>query len=48
MLDDEVAPPGSRAVWSGEVLLVAAPMEREVGIRRYECNEGALRRTDHE
>lgn len=48
LLEDEVAPPGSRAVWSGEALLVAAPIEREVGIRRFECWNGTFRRTDHE
>lgn len=48
VLADDVAPRGSRAVWTGEVLLVAASIDREVGVRRYECWNGELRRTDHE
>jgi hypothetical protein len=48
LLSDEVAPRGSRAVWTGDVLLVAAPIDREVGVRRHECWDGGLRRTDHE
>ncbi|MCB9600820.1 MAG: hypothetical protein H6720_10770 [Sandaracinus sp.] len=48
LLDDEVAPPGSRAIWTGEVLLVAAPLDREVSLRRHECWNGTFRRTDHE
>lgn len=48
LLPDDVAPPGSRVVWTGDVLLVAASIDREVGVRRYECWDGSFRRTDHE
>lgn len=38
LLPAEVAPSGARAVWTGEALLVAAPLGRgEVALRRYEC-----------
>ncbi len=45
-LPENVAPPGSRAVWTGEALLVAVPQSREVALRRYECVDGELSRTD--
>jgi len=49
-LPGTVAPDGSRAAWTGEALLVAAPIgsegSREVRLRRYECSGVALLRTD--
>ncbi len=45
-LVDEIAPAGSRAIWTGETLLVASPQGRAVRVRRYECEDGAFRRTD--
>ena len=45
-LPENVAPPGSRAVWTGESLLIAAPQSGEVSLRRYECVDGDLTRTD--
>ena len=45
-----IAPEGSRAVWTGEAVLVALPMgpegEREVGLRRFECSGADFHRTD--
>jgi hypothetical protein len=40
LLPEEVAPPGSRAIWTGEALLVAAPVAGEVSLRRYQCVRG--------
>lgn len=45
-LPENMAPGGSRAVWTGEALLVAVPQAGEVALRRYECVEGELLRTD--
>jgi hypothetical protein len=45
-LPENIAPVGSRAVWTGEALLVAVPQSGEVALRRYECVEGELLRTD--
>ncbi len=45
-LPEALAPPGSRAVWTGEALLVAQPESGEVSLRRYECVDGELLRTD--
>jgi hypothetical protein len=46
LLPERVAPRASRASWTGEALLVAAWLEGEVALRRYECREGTLVRTD--
>jgi hypothetical protein len=46
LLPDRIAPRGSRAIWTGSALLVAAPLEGEVSLRRYECREASLARTD--
>ena len=46
LLPDRIAPRGARAIWTGSALLVATPLEGEVSIRRYECREGSLVRTD--
>jgi hypothetical protein len=46
LLPERVAPRASRATWTGEALLVAAWLEGEVALRRYECREGTLVRTD--
>lgn len=53
-LPANIAPDGSRAVWTGEALLVAAPIgaedSRDVAIRRFECEasmpSGGLVRSD--
>lgn len=45
-LPEEVAPPGARAVWTGDALLIAHPVGREVSLRRYECAGDELARTD--
>jgi hypothetical protein len=48
-LGSDVAPEGSRAVWSGEALLVATAIgpssAREVQVRRFECQSDGLVRT---
>ena len=46
LLPGEIAPPGARAVWTGDAVLVATPMGRDVALRRYECEADALVRTD--
>lgn len=46
LLPDRIAPRGSRAAWTGAALLVAVPLEGEVSLRRYECREMGLVRTD--
>lgn len=45
-LPERLAPRRSRALWSGSALLVAAPLDAEVSLRRYECRELGLTRTD--
>jgi len=45
-LPERLAPRHSRAVWTGTSLLVAAPLESEVSLRRYECRDLGLTRTD--
>jgi hypothetical protein len=40
LLPDEVAPEGSRAIWTGEALLVGVPSGHELSIRRHECERG--------
>lgn len=46
MLPNDVAPPGARAVWTGESVLVAVAVGSEVALRRYQCGEVRLGRTD--
>lgn len=46
LLPEALAPRGARAVWTGSALLVAAPLGREVSLRRYQCRDGRLLRTD--
>jgi hypothetical protein len=46
LLPEELAPTGSRATWTGEALLVAVPLAREVSLRRHECVRGRFERTD--
>jgi hypothetical protein len=45
LLDESLAPPGARAVWTGEALLVAAIANREVTLRRFQCELSRLVRT---
>lgn len=46
LLPERIAPRGARAIWTGSALLVATPLEGEVSLRRYECREASLVRTD--
>ncbi|UJR80529.1 hypothetical protein [Sandaracinus amylolyticus] len=46
LLPASVAPEGSRAVWTGDAILVAAPSGREVALRRYQCEVDSITRTD--
>ena len=46
LLPSRIAPAGSRAVWTGEALLVAVPRAREVAMHRYQCRDGQVVRTD--
>jgi hypothetical protein len=46
LLPEEVAPPRSRAIWTGQSILVAAPVGHEVSLRRYQCEDGVFLRTD--
>lgn len=45
-LPSQLVPSGSRAVWTGDAILVASPMGPEVTVRRYQCDNGELQRTD--
>jgi len=45
LLPERIAPAGSRAVWTGEAILVAVPLGPEVSLHRYACEDGALVRT---
>jgi hypothetical protein len=40
LLPATLARPGARAVWTGEALLVAEPVGRDVFLRRYACRAG--------
>lgn len=46
LLPEAMAPEGARAIWTGEALLVAAPIGRDVSLRRYQCVRDRLDRTD--
>jgi len=47
LLPEDIAPSGSRAIWTGEAVLVAVPQARSVSVRRYEClPDGRFDRTD--
>lgn len=47
LLPEDLAPAGARAVWTGEAILVAAPVRRSLILRRYQCRpDGRLDRTD--
>lgn len=46
MLPPRVAPPGSRAVFTGRAVLVASILGGEVTVHRFECEGGQLVRTD--
>ena len=48
LLPTMFAPPGTKAVWSGDNVLVAQAVESDVTIRRYACQRGVFRRNDHE
>lgn len=45
LMPEDIAPRGSRVVWTGEALLVATSLGREVTVNRYQCEEGNLTRT---
>lgn len=38
----------ARAAWTGESLLIAEAVGDELSVRRFECDDGRFRRTDHE
>ncbi len=46
-LAESIAPAGTRAVWTGQALLLAVPHGRDVSFRRYECYDGEFQRTDY-
>ncbi len=46
LLPTDAAPIGSRALFTGNVVLIAAPIDREVSLRRYQCENGQFLRTD--
>lgn len=46
LLPGTVAPADARAVWTGEAVLVAVAEVGSLGLRRYQCQEGVLTRTD--
>lgn len=43
LLPSVLAPPGSRAVWAGEALLVAATTSRKLSLSRYACQGNQLK-----
>ncbi len=45
LLPEAMARPRSRAVWTGEALLVAVPLGAEVALHRYQCEHGEFVRT---
>jgi hypothetical protein len=42
VLPRDIAPTGSRAVWTGETLLVATPHEGRLSVARHRCDEHDL------
>jgi hypothetical protein len=46
LLPPTIAEEGARAVWTGEAMLVALRVGREVKLRRYACARGRFDRTD--
>lgn len=42
LLDDDLAPAGARAVWTGRALLVARPIDGRLSVRRFGCREAQL------
>lgn len=46
VLPENVAPRGSRAVWTGSTVLVAIPGSGEVGLHRWGCDQGQFIATD--
>ncbi|MBC7171745.1 MAG: hypothetical protein H5U40_04930 [Polyangiaceae bacterium] len=46
MLPPVLADLGARAVWTGESMLLAVSLGREVAIHRYQCEDGEFLRTD--
>lgn len=46
LLPETIAPHGSRAVWTGSTVLVALPIDGEVSLHRYGCDQGAFIATD--
>ncbi|MFT5356095.1 MAG: hypothetical protein ACI9KE_003318 [Polyangiales bacterium] len=48
MLPNVILSEHARAVWTGESLLIAEALGDELSLRRFECDDGRFRRTDHE
>lgn len=48
MLPTSILSEHARAVWTGESLLIAETVGDELSVRRFECDDGRFRRTDHE
>lgn len=46
LLPASIAPPRSRAAWTGERLLVATPQAGALGLRRYRCSAGRFQDAD--
>jgi hypothetical protein len=46
LLNDDLAPAGARAVWTGAALLVANTSDRQLSLRRYGCGNGQLLELD--
>lgn len=46
LLPQNVAPTGSRAVWTGKTVLIAQPIEGEVALHRFDCDRGQFVQTD--
>jgi hypothetical protein len=46
LLNDDLAPPGARAVWTGAALLVAQASDGRLSLRRYGCRDTQLLELD--
>ncbi|MEM6954552.1 MAG: hypothetical protein AAF645_02655 [Myxococcota bacterium] len=48
LLPEGFIEPSARAIWSGQAVLAAQRIGDELAVRRFECDQGEFRRTDHE
>jgi hypothetical protein len=46
LLPETIAPPGARAAWTGDAILVASVAARDLSVHRYQCELTSLVRSD--